>query len=49
MAALPSYMYGDPADAIDKRRAEARKREQLRRNKARRIRALVKKAMKGKP
>ena len=51
MTALPKWLYGDPAEAVDdfrklRERAE-RQAEQLRINKGRRIRALVKQAMKG--
>lgn len=49
--ALPSQFYGDPAERLDEIRsmekAAQRKAEVLRRNKARRIRSLVKQQMKG--
>jgi hypothetical protein len=51
MSALPSRFYGDPANCVDeiRRLHEAAKKqaEKDRANKGRRIRALVKLAMKG--
>jgi len=52
MTALPSKWYGDPADCVDElrklRAAEKIRRELERVHKARRIRALVKLAKRGK-
>ena len=49
--ALPAQLYGDPAERLDEIReigkAAKRKAEVERRNKARRIRALVKQVMRG--
>jgi hypothetical protein len=47
MRALPFWMYGDPADALDRKRAERRKLLQLRKHKARRIQVLVRQVLKG--
>ena len=47
---LPSWQYGDPADALDRLRQERinlkRQKDYLRKHKSRRIRALVKQVMK---
>lgn len=49
--ALPSLFYRDPAEAVDEirrlREVAKRKADQTRKNKSRRIQALVKLAMKG--
>ena len=47
MTALPAVMYRDPSDVVDELRKARRKAERERLNKGRRIRALVKQAMKG--
>lgn len=51
MTALPRFFYGDPSECVDVirkvREASTRKAERERINKSRRIRALVKQAMKG--
>lgn len=51
--ALPSWMYGNPEDFADRliatssavKKQEARKKEQARRNKSKRIQVLVRQAM----
>lgn len=53
---LPVYFWGDPAENLDRIRAErvseekreAKRKRKEQKNKARRIRALVKQAIKGK-
>lgn len=51
MSIRASYLYGDPADILDRKRAaekrEQQRKEQERIRKARRIRRLVAQAMKG--
>jgi len=47
MTALPAVMYRDPSAVVDELRKARRKAERERMNKGRRIRALVKQAMKG--
>lgn len=49
---LRAYMYGDPAEWLDRKRAEdkaeAKRKEQRRKHKARRIACLARLAIKGK-
>ena len=45
MSVLPSWMFGDPANAVDRLRQARRRSEWLRLQKGKRIRALVKAAM----
>lgn len=51
MSALPSFLYGDPANCVDElrrlRAAAERKQVRDRMNKSRRIQALVNQAMRG--